>query len=102
MAYAIVDQVNPSEKFIQIFYQGTMDSVFYATFYYPKKDCMISLCPGNDPRLLAFEFAHQVQTFYNEHRGSNPRVEIIDTPGQAGPTDQLIKNKFNSVSNFYQ
>ena len=98
-AYNIVDLINPTEKFIFIFYTPNATSSFYATYYYPNKDCVITTCPGNDPRALSFEFAHQVQIFYNTHRGSLPAVEIVDSNF---PTDELIRSKYDSVSDRYQ
>lgn len=103
MAYALVDKVKPKEKFIFIFYTPVPGASYnlYTTYYYPSRDSVITTCPAVDPRLLAFEFAHQVQLFYNSHRGSNPWVEIIDTPGASGPTDILISAKYSSVADFY-
>lgn len=97
-AYAIVDQVKPKEKFIFIFYKPNTTSAFYASYYYPQKDCVITTCPGNEPRTLAFEFAHQVQIFYNTHRGSLPPVEVVDS---MFPPDSMIKSKYDSVSKYY-
>lgn len=99
MAYQIVDQVSPKEKFVFLFYKGTPQSVFFATYYYPKKDCMITTCPANDSRLLSFEFSHQLQTFFNQHRGSNPPVQVIDSNF---PSDELIKSKYDSISKYYE
>jgi len=98
-AYKIVDQINPREKFVFIFYPPNTTSSFYATYYYPKKDCVITTCPGTDARLLAFEFSHQIQMFFNEHRGSNMPVQIVDSNF---PTDELIRSKYDSVSRYYQ
>lgn len=99
LAYDFVDFVNPKEKFIFIFYQGGQDQVFYKTYYYPKRDCIITTCPGVESRLLAFEFAHSIQTYYNTHRAGRPYVEIIDN---FSPPDELIKQKYDSVSEYYQ
>lgn len=93
-AYAFVDKINPKEKFVFLF---TPNVVFYSTYYYPKRDCMITQVPGYDGRSLAFELAHQMQTWYNEHRGSGPRVEVEDS---MGPTDEMIKRKYQSISGF--
>ena len=98
-AYAIVDQVNPSEKFVFIFYTPNATSSLYASYYYPKKDCVITTCPGQDPKLLAFELSHQLQMYFNAHRGSEPPVQIED---QNFPNDNLIRQKYDSVSHFYQ
>jgi len=98
-AYMIADQVNPSEKFIFIFYQGAVDSVFFSTFYYPARNCVITACPGNDSRLLTFEFAHQITVAYNNHRGSNPYIEDTDS---LYPSDDFIRQKYDLVSKFYQ
>jgi hypothetical protein len=97
-AYTLVDLLNIKEKFVFIFYPPNQTSTFYATYYYPTRNCCITTCPGSDPRLLAFEMSHQLQTFYNEHRGSNPPVEIVDSNF---PSDDLIYSKFNSVSAYY-
>jgi hypothetical protein len=97
-AYQICDLFNPKEKFIFIFYPPNVTSSFYATYYYPKRDCIITTCPGNDPRLLAFEMSHQLQTNFNTHRGNNPPVEIVDSNF---PNDTLIKSKYDSVSKYY-
>ena len=98
-SYKIIDLIKPTEKFVFIFYTPNATSSFYASYFYPAKDCIITTCPGNDPRLLSFEFAHQVQMFYNTHRGSNPPVDIVDINF---PTDELIRSKYDSVSRFYQ
>src|SRR3990167_3856063 len=44
--------------------------------------------------LLTMEIAHQIQKFYNGHRGSLPSIEVLDiyTPGET-----FIKRKFQSV-----
>jgi hypothetical protein len=97
-AYEIVDIVKPKEKFIFIFYPSNSTSSFYATFYDPMNDCMITTCPGTDARSLAFEFSHQLQEFFNEHRGSNLPVQVVDSNY---PSDDLIFSKYNSVSKFY-
>jgi hypothetical protein len=97
-AYKIVDFVNPKEKFIFIFYPPNNTSSFYATYYDPQRDCVITTCPGIDARLLTFEFAHQLQIFYNTHRGGRPYVEIVDSNF---PNDELIKTKYNSISEYY-
>lgn len=98
-SYQIVDQAGLSEKFIFIFYTPNNTSAFYATYYYPAKDCVITTCPGNDPRTLSFEFAHQVQMFFNTHRGALPPVEIVDS---MFPPDEMIRSKYDSVSKYYQ
>lgn len=97
-AYKLVDYINPKEKFVFIFYQGAADSVFYATYYYPKRECVITTCPGTDPRSLAFEMAHAVQIMYNRYRGSNPFVEVEDSNF---PDDAFIRRKYDSVSGYY-
>lgn len=99
LAYKIVDQLRPQEKFVFIFFKPGPDDVFYSTYYYPKLDCMITTCPGTTARLLAFEFSHQLQMYYNVHRGSLPYVEVVDSNF---PNDDLIRSKFSSVSSFYQ
>lgn len=98
-SYAIVDLIKPTEKFVFIFYTPNATSSFYASYYYPAKDCVITTCPWNDPRSLSFEFAHQIQMFYNTHRGSNMPVQIVDSNF---PTDELIRSKYDSVSQYYQ
>lgn len=102
--YALVDRIKPKEKFVFIFFKPIpgQSYYFYTSYSYPKGDCCITTCPGEDPRALAFELSHQLQKFYNDHRGNKPPVEVIDEPGASGPTDQLIKNKYDSVSAFYQ
>jgi hypothetical protein len=98
-AYRLVDYLQPKEKFIFIFYPPSTDAVMAYTFYYPKRDCCITLSPSTDARLCTFELAHSLQIFYNVHRGSNPSVEVVDN---FYPTDELIKSKYDSVSWFYQ
>lgn len=66
-AYALADTI--PHQFLFIGYPKNATSSFFATFYYPKKDSMITTCPlPNAERLLAFEFGHQIQTFVNAHR----------------------------------
>jgi len=98
-AYAIVEDLNPKEKFIFIFYPPAPSSVFYTTYYFPKRNCCITTCPGTDARLLTYEFAHQLQYWYNANRGTRNPVQVVDF---WPPTDELIKSKFDSVSWFYQ
>lgn len=98
-AYALVEKLDIKEKFIFIFYPPNSTSTFYASYYYPKRNCCITTCPGQDARLLIYEFAHQLQYFYNENRGSGNPVQVVDF---WPPTDELIKSKYDSVSKFYQ
>jgi hypothetical protein len=98
-AYALIDKLDIKEKFIFIFYPPNSTSAFYASYYYPKRNCCITTAPGTDARLLTFEFAHQLQYFYNENRGSGSPVQVIDSNF---PTDELIKSKYDSVSQYYQ
>lgn len=93
-AYQIIDQTNTRSKFIFIFYPANNTSSFYATYYYPNKNCCITTCPDKDPRLLAFELSHQLQIWYNANRGTLPHIEVVDSNF---PDDSLIKSKFNSV-----
>ena len=102
VAYSIVDSIRPIEKFVFIFYAPSFPNDYYTSYYYPKFDCVITTCPGNDSRLLAFEFAHQLQFYYNEHRGNLPPVDVTDVPSNnAQLMDDLIKSKYDSVSKFY-
>lgn len=103
-AYALVDLVKPKEKFVFIFYTPIPGAAYYyfTSYSYPKGDCCITTCPSADPRALAFELSHQLQKFYNEHRGANPPVDVVDEPGPSGPTDEMIRQKYDSVVAFYQ
>ena len=98
-AYNIIDVMNPKEKFVFIFFQGPANSNMYASSYYPSANCYITTCPFAEPRALAFEFAHQLQKFYDDNRGSLPFVEITDSNF---PSDDFIKAKYDSVSKYYQ
>lgn len=98
-AYDIVDQYNPKEKFIFIFYYGEDDSVFYRTYFNTERGVVITDCPNKELKQLAFEFSHQVQKFYNANRGSLPHVEVVDS---MYPSNELIKAKYDSVQAFYQ
>ena len=103
-AYALVDNLGIKEKFVFIFYTPTEASPYLTSFAYPKGDCTISTIPlPGDPRGMAFEFAHQLTYFYNEHRGSSPAVPNPDTASNnSQATDELLKSKYDSVSKFYQ
>ena len=98
MVYNFLNNQDLKEKFVFMFYPGDASQVFYKTYSYPAKDCEITTCPASDPRLLAFEFSHQLQQFYNDHRGSLPAVEVEDSNF---PSDDLIYKKYNSVVNLY-
>ena len=93
------DKLNIKEKFIFIFYTPNQTSSFYASYFYPKRNCCITTAPGIEPRLLIYEFAHQLQYFYNENRGSASPVQVVDF---WPPIDDLIRSKYNSISQFYQ
>lgn len=95
-AYEIVRFNQLKDKFIMIFYTGNATSSFLATFYFPENNNCISTIPlPTVGRLLAFEFAHQVQKFYNENRGELKSVEVVDN---MYPTDELITSKFLSIA----
>ncbi len=82
-------------RYILLFYQGNATSTFLATFYNPAQENCLSTIPfHSSARLVAFEFAHQVQKFYNTHRGDLPYVEIEDNNY---PTNDLIVRKFRSI-----
>jgi hypothetical protein len=93
-AYDIVREMDIKEKFIFIFYNGGPDDVYYTTFYLPERNSCITTCPANDPRLLTFELAHQLQKFYNSNRGNNPYIEVVDS---MGPTEEMITSKIRSI-----
>ena len=94
-AYALADELKPQNRHLMLFYQGNATSTFLASYYYPKLNICISTIPlPADPRSVAFEMAHQVQQWYNENRGNNPSVQIVDS---MFPTDELIYSKYESV-----
>jgi len=98
MAYDLMEKLGIREKFVFIFYPPNNTSSFYASYYYPKRDCMITTCPGTDARILSFEFSHQLQMYFNVHHGMNPPVQVVDSNF---PTDDLIKSKYDSISKYY-
>lgn len=103
-AYEIVDKLEDAKynpyRYIFISYLGNPTSTFLVTYYYPKyNNCISTLPNGGDARGMVFEFAHQIQTFYNANRGSLSHVEVIDSNF---PTDELIMAKLRSVSPFYK
>ena len=98
-AYGLVDELFDPKylpyRYLFLFYPATLTSAFLATYYYPTRNNMISSVPQPAlPRLVTFEFAHQVQTFYNANRETLPQVEVIDVNY---PTDELIAKKLRSI-----
>lgn len=104
MAYILADQLYDPKylpyRYLFLFYPGNATSSFLATYYYPGKNCCISSLPQPTiSRLNCFEFSHQIQLYYNEHRGMNPQVEVVDSNF---PTDELITKKLRSVLPYIQ
>lgn len=97
-AYALADQLFDKKylpyRYLFLTYQG--NAPFLTSFYYPKKNMCITTAPENtDPRLLAFEFSHQLQKWYNENRPQgNSAVEVTDSNF---PNDDFIINKYRLV-----
>jgi hypothetical protein len=102
-AYEIIDVLKPKEKFVFLFYQPTELNPYNTSFYDPISDCSISCIPlPADPRTMAFEFAHDLTSYFNQHRGSLPPVDNPDVPSNnSQASDDLIKKKYDSISKFY-
>lgn len=101
-AYQIVDKLADPKylpyRYIFLFYNGNISSSFLATYYYPAKNNCISTIPNSSPaRSTAFEFSHQLQTFYNSNRGQLPPIQVVDSNF---PTDDLIISKYRSIEPF--
>lgn len=79
-----------------LFCQGNGDSWSDAvTHYDPSANCPFTIAENSVPTdMLIFEIAHQIQKWYNGHRGSLPSVEIKDI---YTPSKDLTKEKFQSV-----
>lgn len=100
----LVKDMNIQEPFIFVFYTATEPNSYYTSFSSYDSNHTISTIylPGN-ARDMAFEFAHQLTDYYNDHKGSNPPVPNPDVPANnSQASDELIKSKYDSISDFYQ
>lgn len=95
-AYQIVREKHLDDKFVMICYQGNATSTFLATFYNPERNqCISTIAMPADARSMAFEFAHQVQMWFNENRGNLQPVQIVDSNF---PIDELLASKYLSIA----
>jgi len=91
----LYDQRYAPYRYIFMFYHGNPLATFTASFWNPsQRNCITTIPLTFGARPLAFEMSHQIQYWYNENRGSNPFVQIIDSNF---PSDDLIVSKYRSV-----
>lgn len=96
-AYNVLDFVNPTETFVEMFYQSTQ-AVPYATSYSSPKGKYVSTLPNADVKTQAFELSHCLQLYCNDK--FNAHLQIDDVALHSYADFVLTQKKFDSIKRY--